>query len=96
MKPMFTPQELAEIEKADAEIERDFSLSWAEIKAAEALDREAVITEKQRRERARKQRWYHRNKEKVSAQKKNYYQENRAARLAYQNAYKKRRKEATE
>ena len=45
-KPLFTPEELAEMAAADAEIEENFSLTNEDLKRSRALDKEAVYSRK--------------------------------------------------
>lgn len=61
----------------DAEIERDFTLTREEIRAAEDLDRAATMSEKEWRSIQMKRAWYKKNKNRVSAQKKEYYLKNK-------------------
>lgn len=71
---IFTPEELAEIAAADAEIEREFKLTHQELVESEARDK-AALKDKSYMERRR-------------AQSKAYYWKNREKRLAYQKKYR--------
>lgn len=77
---MFTPEELAEMAAADAEIEKEFRLTQEDLDRSRELDREAKFRalpmEKQKV--AEYQKAYREaNREKVAAQKKAYYEANR-------------------
>ena len=77
---MFTPEELAEIAAADAEIEAEFRLTQEDLDRSRELDREAKFRalpmEKQKV--AEYQKAYREaNREKVAAQQKAYYEANR-------------------
>ena len=62
---MFTPEELAEIAAADAEIEAEFRLTQEDLDRSRELDREARF------------RALPMEKQKVAAQQKAYYEANR-------------------
>lgn len=77
---MFTPEELAEMAAADAEIEAEFRLTQEDLDRSRELDREAKFRalpmEKQKV--AEYQKAYREaNREKVAAQRKAYYEANR-------------------
>ena len=77
---MFTPEELAEMAAADAEIEAEFRLTQEDLDRSRELDREAKFRalpmEKQKV--AEYQKAYREaNREKVAAQQKAYYEANR-------------------
>ena len=77
----FTPEELAEMAAADAEIEASFHLEQSDLELSRDLDRtarfEALPPEKR----------------KVAAQQKAYREANRAKYNAYMREYRRRRKE---
>ena len=81
----FTPEELAEIAAADAEIDATFHLEQADIDLSEALDA-AASPKKQRA--ARKKAYYQANREKILAQKKEYRKANLEAISKYQRSYR--------
>lgn len=87
----FTPEELAEMAAADAEIEADFDgLSYYEIKASEKLDRESDLDnlplEKRRKiDKYRKYRAVH--KEEIKKRRKKHYQDHREEDLAKTKEY---------
>ena len=79
MRPMFTPEELAEMAAFDAEIE-DEPLTQEEIEASRERDREAVFAEKDKRAQkiAEGQRAYRAaNREKIAEGQRAYYAANR-------------------
>lgn len=80
---MFTPEELEELRRADAEIDENFRLTNEEMQASRKRDREAVFDRKG-----------HRGK-KIAAQKAAWKKENREKRNAYQREYRKKRKAAS-
>ena len=80
MRPMFTPEELAELAAFDAEVD-DEPLTQAEIEESRARDKEAKHAEKDKRSQkiAEGQRaYYAANKEKINAYKREYMRRRRA------------------
>lgn len=77
---MFTPEELAEMEAADAEIEAEFRLTQEDLDRSRELDREAKFRAlpmgKQKVAEYQKA-YYEANREKVAAQRKAYREANR-------------------
>ena len=87
---MFTPEELAEMAAADAEIEAEFRLTQEDLDRSRELDREAKFRalpmEKQKV--AEYQKAYREaNREKVAEYQKAYYEANREKVAAQQKAY---------
>ena len=80
---MFTPEELEELRRADAEIDENFRLTNEEIQASRKRDRESVVDRKD-----------HRGK-KIAAQQAAWKKENREKWNAYQREYRKKRKAAS-
>ena len=81
-KPLFTPEELAEMAVADAEIEENFSLTNEDLKRSRALEKEAVHSRKDNRGKkiAENQRAYREaNREKINAYMREYMKKRRAA-----------------
>ena len=72
---MFTPEELAEMAAADAEIEAEFRLTQEDLDRSRELDREAKF------------RALPMEKQKVAAQQKAYREANREKVAEYQKAY---------
>jgi hypothetical protein len=93
---MFTPEELAEMAAADAEIEAEFRLTQEDLDRSYKLDREvkfrALPMEKQKLA-ARQKAYREANREKVAAQKKAYYEANREKVAEYQKAYREANRE---
>ena len=93
---MFTPEELAEMAAADAEIEAEFRLTQEDLDQSYKLDREAKFRalpmEKQKLA-ARQKAYREANREKVAAQKKAYYEANREKVAEYQKAYREANRE---
>ncbi len=79
-KRMFTPEELAELALADAEIEETFCLSNEDIRASRSRDKEALFDRKDVRQRkiAENQRAYREaNREKIAENQRAYREANR-------------------
>jgi hypothetical protein len=91
----FTPEELAEMAAADAEIEASFRLEQADLDRSRELDRQAhfdgLDPEKQRVA-ARQKAWYEANKDKVAAQQKAWYEANKDKYNAYMREYMRKRR----
>lgn len=79
-KPLFTPEELAELAAFDAEID-ETDITKDEIVASRARDREAVLSGMSKREK------------KIAEAQRAYYEANREKWNAYMREYRKRRKE---
>ena len=95
----FTPEELAEMAEADAEIEASFRLEPDDLVRSARFDRlahfEALPPEK-RKVAAQKKAWYEANREKVAAQQKAWYEANREKYNAYMREYMRKRREEKE
>ena len=78
-KPLFTPEELAELAAFDAEID-ETDITKDEIVASRARDREAVLSGMSKREK------------KIAEAQRAYYEANREKWNAYMREYRKRRK----
>lgn len=95
---MFTPDELEELRRADAEIDENFRLTNEEIQASRKRDRESVVDRKDHRAKkiaAQKAAYYEANKEKIAAQQAAWKKENREKWNAYLREYRKKRKAAS-
>lgn len=93
-KPLFTPEELAELAAFDAEIDES-DITQNEIDASRERDREAVLAGMSKRNRkiAEYQRaYYEANREKIAEYQRAYKEANREKWNAYQREYKKRRR----
>lgn len=97
----WTPEELAEMAAADAEIEAEFAdLTDEEIRASDELDEDArVLPGKRKRNLDRERAYYRANRERLLVQGRSYYRANRDKILAtkkerYQE--RKRRKQNAE
>ena len=78
-KPLFTPDELAELAAFDAEIDES-DITQNEIVESRARDREAKLCEMSKKDR------------KIAEAQRAYYEENREKWNAYMREYRKRRK----
>lgn len=78
-KPLFTPEELAELAAFDAEIDES-DITQNEIDASRERDREAVLSGMSKRDR------------KIAEAQRAYYEANREKWNAYMREYRKRRK----
>ena len=95
---MFTPEELEELRRADAEIDESFRLTNEEIQASRKRDRESVVDRKDHRGKkiaAQQAAYREANKEKIAAQQAAWKKENREKWNAYQREYRKKRKAAS-
>ena len=93
---MFTPEELAEMAAADAEIEAEFRLTQEDLDRSYKLDREAkfqALPEEKQKVAAQQKAYREANREKVAAQKKAYYEANREKVAEYQKAYREANRE---
>lgn len=91
---MFTPEELEELRRADAEIDESFRLTNEEIQASRKRDRESVVDRKDHRGKkiaAQQAAYREANKEKIAAQQAAWKKENREKWNAYQREYRKRK-----
>ena len=92
----FTPEELAEMAGADAEIEASFRLEPDDLVRSARFDRlahfEALPPEK-RKVAAQKKAYREANREKVAAQKKAWYEANREKVAAQKKAYREANRE---
>jgi hypothetical protein len=78
----FTPEELAEMARADAEIERDFIMTDEEAAESRELDRDALMARKDKKAKAvaeRNRRYREANKEAVAEYQRRYYEANKEA-----------------
>ena len=93
----FTPEELAEMARADAEIEREFILTAEEAAESRELDRSAKMARKDKQAKAlaeRQRRYYEANKEALAEYQRRYYEANKEAVAEYQRRYREANKEA--
>ena len=80
MGRLFTPEDLEELRRADAELDETFCQTQEEIEASRARDRQAKLDAKDNRARkiAENQRAYREaNREKIAENKRAYYEANR-------------------
>ena len=93
---MFTPEELAEMEAADAEVEAEFRLTQEDLDRSRELDREAKFRalpmEKQKMAAQRKA-YREANREKAAEYQKAYREANREKLAEYQKAYREANRE---
>ena len=90
MKPFFTPEELAELAAADAEIDASFRLTNEDIKRSREADKAAMLDRLPPAKKKKAAYWrayYEANREKILAYQRVYYEKNREKKLAYQRAY---------
>ena len=75
---MFTPEELAEMAAADAEIDTEFRLTQEDLERSRELDREAkfwALPMEKQKVAAQKKSYYEANREKVRERARNYMRE---------------------
>ena len=90
----FTPEELAEMARADAEIEREFILTAEEAAESRELDRDALMARKDKKARAvaeYQRRYREANKEAVAEYKRRYYEANKEKWKQYAAAKKEKK-----
>ena len=88
-KPLFTPEELAELAAFDAEIDES-DITQNEIDASRERDREAVLAGMSKRNRKiaeYKRAYYEANREKIAENKRAYREANREKIAEYRRAY---------
>ena len=93
-KPLFTPEELAELAAFDAEIDES-DITQNEIDASRERDREAVLAGMSKREKKiaeAKRAYYEANREKIAEYQRAYKEANREKWNAYMREYRKRRR----
>ncbi len=93
---MFTPEELAEMAAADAEIEAEFRLTQEDLDRSRELDREArfrALPMEKQKVAAQQKAYYEANREKVAEYQKAYYEANREKVAAQQKAYREANRE---
>ena len=93
---LFTPEKLAEIAAADAEIDNDFCLTQQEIEQSRDRDRFAILESLpiEKRKAATYQKAYREaNREKISAYQKAYREANREKISAHKKAYREANRE---
>ena len=92
---LFTPEELEELRRADAELDETFTLTQEERVASRKRDRVAALAAKEpdKRKIAEYQRaYYEANREKIAENKRAYYEANREKINAYMREYRRKRK----
>lgn len=93
---MFTPEELEELRRADAEIDENFRLTNEEMQASRKRDREAVVDRKDHRGKkiaAQQAAYREANKEKIADYQAAYYEANKEKIAAQKAAWKKENRE---
>ena len=93
---MFTPEELAEMVAADAEIEKEFRLTQEDLDRSRELDREAkfrALPMEKQKVAAQRKAYREANREKVAEYQKAYYEANREKVAAQQKAYREANRE---
>ena len=93
---MFTPEELAEMAAADAEIEAEFRLTQEDLDRSRELDREAkfrALPMEKQKVAAQRKAYREANREKVAEYQKAYYEANREKVAAQQKAYREANRE---
>ena len=91
----FTAAELAEMSRADAEIEATFRLTNEDLALGRQIDRDAVLEgmDARARKRAERQRQYREaNREKVAERQRQYREANREKVAEYQRRYRRRKR----
>ena len=97
VRPMFTPEELEELSRADAELDDTFVQTIEEFKESGRRDRQAIRERKacEGGDRIRrKQESYDANRPEILKKKRAYYEANREAFAAYGKAYREANRES--
>ena len=92
---LFTPEELEEFRRADAEIEASFQLTNEDLRRSRKLDCDAVLEGKDNKAKqvaAQRKAYYEANRDKVAAQQKAYREANRDKYNAYMREYLRKRR----
>ena len=95
----FTAAELAEMARADAEIEATFRLTNEDIALGRQIDRDAVLEgmDARARKRAERQRrYYEAHKDEVAEYQRQYREANREKAAEYQRQYRRRKRMGAE
>ncbi len=95
----FTAAELAEMARADAEIEATFRLTNEDLALGRQIDRDAVLEgmDARARKRAEYQRQYREaNREKVAECQRQYYEAHKDKRAEYMRRYRRRKRMGAE
>lgn len=102
MKKLFTPEELEELRRADAEIDESFRQTQEEIRQSQVRDRQAQLAamEPEKRKKAiraaaRRAAYYQANREKEKARRAAYREANREKYNAWQREYRARKRAAS-
>ena len=93
---MFTPEELAEMVAADAEIEKEFRLTQEDLDRSRKLDLEAkfqALPEEKQKVAAQQKAYREANREKAAEYQKAYREANREKVAEYQKAYREANRE---
>ena len=96
MKPFFTPEELADMAAADAEIEATFRLTNEDIRRSKDADKAALLDRlppEKKREAAYQRAYREANREEIAAKRRAYYEANREEIAAKQRAYREAKRE---
>ncbi len=92
----FTPEELEELRRADAEIDEEFVQTQEEIEASRQRDKQAkfdALDNKGRKIAAQQAAYREANREKIAAQQAAYREANREKYNAYMREYMRKRRE---
>lgn len=95
-RPLFTPEELEELRRADEELDESFCLTPEDLRFIQALDRAANYDRKDNRSQkiaAQRAAYYEANKEKIAARQAAWQKKNRDKLNAYRREYRRKRKE---
>ena len=93
----WTPEELAEMAAADAEIEAEFELTEEEARASDERDAAALQGSREARDRQRQRRYYLAHREERRAKRRAYYWSHREEiSLAQKKRYREKKLESIE
>lgn len=103
MAKLFTPEELEELRRADAELDEEYTLSKEDIALSRSLDRDAKLERLDNKGRkiaarnaARSAAYREANREQIAARHAAWQKKNREKWNAYQRAYRAKKKAASD
>ena len=89
MKPLFSPEELAEMAAADAEIEKTFRLTNEDIKRSREADKAAMfdrLPPEKKKIAAKKRAYYEANREEIAAKQRARYHSKKQEVICHEDA----------
>lgn len=97
-RPMFTPEELEELRRADEELDKEFRVTQEDLDFSRRMDKQAGLDKKDNRGRriaAQRAAYREANREKIADYQAAYYEANREKHNAYMRRYMRERRART-